>query len=136
MFNTRRTFSNASTISPDMDEEEEFLDDPDVDEGPSFRLGSLSKVHVCVSIVLVQYMCMYATCSQFTHTLYIYMFVLANCAFSYVSTCTCVSLSHAYRSFTVPPTDQLPIHVHVHVHVPNYQCAPLRSSIPTYEVAN
>jgi hypothetical protein len=44
MFHTHRTVSNASTISPDMDEEEEdFQDDPNGEEGPSFRLGSLSK---------------------------------------------------------------------------------------------
>ena len=45
MFHTQRTISNASTISPDMDDEEEdFQDDPNGEEGPSFRLGSLSKV--------------------------------------------------------------------------------------------
>ena len=49
-FNTQRSFSNASTISPDMDEDEDLQDDLDVDEGPSFRLGSVSKV--CVRGVL------------------------------------------------------------------------------------
>ena len=49
-FATRRTFSNASTISPDIDEDEDLQDDLDIDEGPSFRLGSLSKV--CVRGVL------------------------------------------------------------------------------------
>ena len=42
-FITQRTLSSASTVSPDLDDD--FLSDPDIEEGPSFRLGSLSKVH-------------------------------------------------------------------------------------------
>ena len=57
-FATQRTVSNASTLSPGSEEEGEeegesgeegyFMGDDDMEEGPSFRLGSTSKVGVCV----------------------------------------------------------------------------------------
>lgn len=53
-FTAQRTLSNASTISPEGEEEEdkeeeEFLvGDPGMEEGPSFRLGSISKVHTYI----------------------------------------------------------------------------------------
>ena len=49
-FTTHRTLSNASTIAPEFKEDEEeeeeeyFMGDPYMEEGPSFRLGSVSKV--------------------------------------------------------------------------------------------
>ncbi|CAI7996408.1 DmX-like protein 2 [Geodia barretti] len=49
-FTTHRTLSNASTIAPEFKEDEEeeeeeeyFMGDPYMEEGPSFRLGSVSK---------------------------------------------------------------------------------------------
>ena len=51
-FAAQRTLSNASTISPEGEEEEEEEDflvgDPDMEEGPSFRLGSISKVRTYI----------------------------------------------------------------------------------------
>lgn len=52
-FAAQRTLSNASTISPEGEEEEEdeeefLVGDPDMEEGPSFRLGSISKVRTYI----------------------------------------------------------------------------------------
>ena len=46
-FSTHRTLSNASTISPNFEEEEEeddMLGSHGLEDGPSFRLGSVSRV--------------------------------------------------------------------------------------------
>ena len=48
-FTANRTLSSASTILPDYKEEEEEEEEylvgyPDMEEGPSFRLGSVSRV--------------------------------------------------------------------------------------------
>ena len=65
-FATQRTMSNASTLSPGSEEEEEegesgeegyFMGDDDMEEGPSFRLGSISKVCVCVCLCVHACLC-------------------------------------------------------------------------------
>ena len=101
-FTTHRTLSNASTIAPEFKEDEEeeeeeeyFMGDPYMEEGLSFRLGSVSKVTLFFFVLF-----------SFSPTFF-FFFILLILFFFAQSVCTLPFLRSNFPIFFPPKEDDI-----------------------------